>query len=415
MSRGLRYFRLQCKRFFKLFLAVFLLSAVLCGAMGFILGNLLEANGSDEQKQPVRIGFTGDLSDSYLQMGLAAAQNFDSTRFSVEFLTLEESEARRMLNKGELAAFLIVPERFFEKAVDGDLGKLTYVSSAGTVDFGTKITNDILKAAALVVFNSQKGTRGFIHAARAAGTEESEALRLDDLLVLKFVDYILVRSLVYSVNEIGFNGAESSDDSIIYGILILFLLLWGITCCTVFASRRRPLSRVLGSKGTGAFTQVAGEFAAYFLFMLTTVSVVLAAAIAMVGLFPDGIGRALDRESVIRAAAAFILPVLTVSAMQFFLYEITDGVISGVLLQFLVAVGMGYVTGCLYPSYFFPEGVQKVGALLPSGAAKTFLASFVAGKVHTTGLILLAAYFAVFFLLSVLLRKRNIAAEGGGV
>lgn len=415
MRRGARYFKLQCKRFFKLFFFVFLLTAVLCGAMAAVLNSMLNVNRSGEQRQPVRIGITGDLSDSYLQMGLAAAQNFDSTRFSVEFLTLTEDEARKKLDNGEISSFLIVPDSFFTNAVGGDLGKLTYVSSAGTVDFGTKITNDILKAAASVVLNSQKGTRGFLHAARDAGVDEDEARRLDDLLVLKFVDYILARSLVYSVAELGFSGAESSDVSIVYGILTLFLMLWGITCCTVFAGRRRSLLRVLGSKGTGALTQIAGEYGAYLLFMVASIVSVFVVILLTAGI--SGLDKTVEigNDQLMRAGAALILAMVTISSMQFFLYEATDSVISGVLLQFLVAVGMGYASGCLYPSYFFPESVQKVGAILPAGAAKGFVGSFASGRFPVLEGCLLLGYFAAFFSGAVLLRKRNVSKEGGAL
>ena len=89
--------------------------------------------------------------------------------------------------------------------------------------------------------------------------------------------------------------------------------------------------------------------------------------------------------------------------------------VSGVLLQFLCAVGMGYMTGCIYPSYFFPEGVQRVGAFLPSGAARVFLAKGAEGSFSVPDFLILIGYFALFFLGSVLLRKRRIAAEGGGL
>ena len=106
---------------------------------------------------------------------------------------------------------------------------------------------------------------------------------------------------------------------------------------------------------------------------------------------------------------------IAVSSMQFFLYEATEGVISGVLLQFLVAVGMGYVAGCMYPSNFFPESLQRFGALTPAGAAKSFIGSLAAGGFRTGAFVILVVCFLGFFIGSVLLRKRNVAAEGGAL
>ena len=410
MSRAFTYFRLSLKRTFKLFPFVLILSSVLCASMGLILWNLLYANESDEQKQPITIAVTGDVNDPYLKLGMAAAQHMDSTRFSVNLVTVSEDEAREMLKNDEISGYLNIPESFFVKAVDGDLGTLTFVSSSGTVDFGKKLTNNILQAATRIVFYSQKSSRGFYHAALAAGFGREEALEIDETLILYYVDYILERTGVYSVENTGFSGASGSSGSLVYGIGLEFILIWGITCCTVFAAKKDSLARVLAAKGTGPLAQISGEYASYFLFILTTVSVILTAAMIIVGSKAD-----FGDVSFPRLAASLLLPVAVISAMHFFLYEITRGIVSGVLLQFLCAVGMGYVTGCIYPAYFFPESVQRAARFLPSGAARIFLASGTEGSFMPVEFLILIGYFAVFFFGSVLLRRRRIAMEGGAL
>ena len=415
MRRRLLYLRLQFKRFFRLFPFVVILTAVLFAALGAIIYAVAGSPDSDEQKQMVRIGVVGDMSDSYLEMGVAAARELDATRFSVEFVTLDEESAGEMLGRGELSAYLIVPDGFARNALHGDIGKVTYVSSAGTVDFGTKITNDLLVAVGRTIINAQKGVFGFQSAAEAAGLSSKEADRLGSVLARKMIDVILSRTALFALNEIGTNGAKSENDSIISGLIVMFFSLWGISCCTVFSARSRQMSRILDSKGFGIIPQVGGEYLAYLVFMLSTFAVIIAGLYAVSGALPEALGEMITSELNPTFVAGLAVPVIALSSMQFFLYELTSGLIPGVLTQFLCAVGMGYITGCMYPVYFFPESVQKFSACLPTGAARIFIASASGGAFNSTALVCLSVYFVFFISASAVVRKLRNASAGGGL
>ena len=104
-----------------------------------------------------------------------------------------------------------------------------------------------------------------------------------------------------------------------------------------------------------------------------------------------------------------LLPaVLAITALQFLLYELSDSVVSGVLLQFITAIGLAYVSGCLYPISFFPESIRAISAITPSGIARGYLSSLISGDGSTAQLISLVCYALILLAITVLVRRRRI-------
>jgi len=91
--------------------------------------------------------------------------------------------------------------------------------------------------------------------------------------------------------------------------------------------------------------------------------------------------------------------------MSFCLYQLTAQLLSGVLLQFFVTVAMCFLCGCMYPVFFFPEGLQKLGAWLPAGLARSLLAGCVTGDFPISLWLTSLGYCLVFLCASRLARK----------
>ena len=413
MSRAFGYFRLQFKRFFRLTPVVLILSALLLGAVGLAFFGLFSDAESDEQNSLVNIGLVGDMDDNYMGLAVSALQNLDSSRFSLAVKTVEdEEEAAAMLRRGELVAYLVLPDNFIEEAISGNVQKIACVTSSGAADFGTKVSTELMMTVTQMVANSQKAVFGFQKAARARGVSYDRASGMGDDVAIDVIKAIIDRESAYEVEEIGTSGMNDVKDPLLCGMLVLLLMLWGITCCTIFSSRNRTLFRVLSSKGTGCIAQVLGEYASYLIFMAATLGVLTAVIFALSPLMPSM--TLLDGLDFSRLVPGIIVPVFTISAMHFFLYEVAGGVVSSALLQFFCAMGTGYVCGCIYPAYFFPRGVQSAASILPAWSCRLWLDELLAGKLSFGTFAILAAYFAVFLILSVVVRRARILREGGG-
>ena len=187
----------------------------------------------------------------------------------------------------------------------------------------------------------------------------------------------------------------------------------GLLYCAFFARRSMALARFLKARGVGAFCQILGEYLAYL-------------SLVFLGLFSLSLPSAwlLERERIVipewEGMGAFpfwgflriLLPVaLMFAALQFFLFEAAWGMVNGILLQFLCGVGMGYLAGYFYPAAFFPERMRMIGAILPSGAAVRYVEEGLFGRASAGAATAVFAYLAVFFILTVILRKGRIGRE----
>ena len=97
-----------------------------------------------------------------------------------------------------------------------------------------------------------------------------------------------------------------------------------------------------------------------------------------------------------------------ISTMQAFLYELVTNVVNGVLLQFVVAVSMAYISGCIYPLSFFPQVVQRVAAYSPAGVALRYMQRGMTSQSIWKELVLLVLYGMVFMGLQIIRRKSRI-------
>ena len=412
MSRAAKYFGMQLKRYFKVFPFVLLLSIILFAAVTLTFSGLFSNRADDEQNSLVRIGIVGNMDDSYLGMAIGALQNLDSSRFSLatEVIDDEDAAAQKIV-RGEYVAYIVLPDNFIDEAIHGNVQKITCVTASGATDFGSRITGELMKAITEIVLNSQKAVYGFETAAEDFGLTRRESDKLGTEVAFKVIDTIIAREEAYELREIGTSGVDDIDDPLICGLIVMFLMLWGITCCTVCTARKGALYRILAAKGTGGGVQVAAEYVAYFVFMAATVSVVAVGVFVTYRFLPAA--QLFDGLDFGRIFPAVLVPVATISAMQFFIYEISGGLVSGVLLQFVCALGVGYVSGCFYPAFFFPRGVQNAASFLPAWHCRLWLDELLANRASPQTFAVLAAYFAAFLILAALIRRARIKREGG--
>lgn len=409
MKRILIYTWLQFKRAARFFPYILIFSLLICFALGFVLNLLISADTSAEKNQKVKIGLVGDTDDEYLGFGFTAIQSLDISRYSMELIEMSEDEAKRKLNRGELAAYLVIPEGFVRSVVSGDIKPISYVTTAASADIATLFKDEILSAISCMFVESQKGVYALMESMRENGA--SGISKEVDALNGEYFALILNRSSVFKTEIIGVSDSLSFGGYMLCGITVLLMLLSGISCASLFIKKDMALSKLLNANRHPAALQIMGEYASYFLTMYVNFSAVLTITFLLVG---DGISVIPELQDTspmwLTGLLLRLIPVvLAITSMQFFLYEITTGLVSGVLLQFLSALVLGYISGCLYPIRFFPEIIQKISAFTPSGLARGYLAAFLSENSSSALLIALLLYSAFFFAASAWMRKEKIA------
>jgi hypothetical protein len=401
------YLRLQLKRSGKLLYQVLLVTGLLLVGVGLLAAMILDLDASDAGKQRLNIGIVGDPTDTYLNLGIYAIETLDSSRFSVSFQRVDKREAEAQLKAGSLSAYLVIPDGFVEAVSRGENKPITYVSTDGAMGLGSAIADEVVGSVSDLLLESQNAIFGMQRYGldHGVGTDLSVS---GDKLSENYMAAILNREALYDMDIVGVSGNLSMLGYYLCGLSLVFLLLWGIGGCSLFVGRDLSLNRVLRAKGLGSLRQVTGEYVAWFSLMVVS----FACACLAFALFLKFSGFSITELGDFHDVFLFFLAMLPVAAMlsmlQFFLYELVSGPIHCILLQFSLAIALGYLSGCFYPIQFFPESIQHLQAFLPTGAGLLYLEARLSGGPCLGSLAAVLIYFVVFFCLTVLVRQRRL-------
>lgn len=406
------YLGLQLKRAIKMLPSVLAVSGVLLLALGLIVVAAIRTDALSEDKQKFKIAIVGNTAEGFLDIGIATLGSLDSSRFTFDILEMSEDEARSALESGRLHAYAVIPDGFIENAIKGDVGKVTYVTSPGALDMSAIFKNEIATFISEVLIHSQKGVYATGNAMKDAGLSGRSSMM--NGLALDYVTLILHRSNLYTAEITGVADSLSFGGYLFCGVLVFFLFMWGISCCPLFARRDNSLSRLLSAKRCGPLKQLTGEYLAYLALMLITLFALLMLITPfmpeLAGFVPEF--KYIGLSDMMSFGIKLILPAAAIAALQFFIYEAAGGIVSCVIGQFVCAVALSYIGGCLYPIYVFPEVIIGLSAFLPSAMARSFIASFFTNEACIPQALGLIGFLCLFLLLALLSRYRKLRRAG---
>lgn len=414
MKKSVTYFRLQLKRFFQMFPTIFVLSLVLFVSLGILFVSFFNQSSGSVRNSMVKLGIVGDLDEVYMDLAVTTLKNIDSSRYSIDLILIPDEEtARESLLNGDIIAYAKFPKDFVLNALEGKVENITIAMTEESSGMGASMVNEIVNSVSEYLKNSSKAANAFYYAALDRGFDMSEDIKLTGDYSINIINMVLSRDSMYEVEEIGSVGAEEVEDRLFCGIAVLFLLLWGLTCCQLFVPKKRALTTVLKSNGTGVLSQIIGEYLSYLAFMIATISLLVIGAVIIVPLLH--VEEVIADVNIFKMIPGMILPILAISSMHFFIYEAADGFVGSMLLQFGVAMGTGYISGCLYPPFFFPRIVQQAASVLPAWSARVHLNEWIYSGPSAETSIILILYFIAFITLSVIIRWYRITRSEGGI
>lgn len=401
-----KYFYLQLKLAGKLLPFVLAVTLLLSLGLGLILSGLLTVLESSDSSRPFTVALSGDTDNDYMQWGLAAIQPSEGGQFSINVVEMPQDKAHSALEKGEISAYVIIPEGFMEKALTGQIDPITYVTSTGLEGIAGQMKREITQIVTKMVVYSQKGAYGLATALRH-NTEIEDVYTPMSVLSLQYTDLILNRAEFYRVEELGVDNGLTTRDYYICAGLVVLLVLMGLPFGAVYIKKDRALTRLLRSRGYSAGQQLLCEYGAHGLAMVVLAGAVLAVAGLALALLPgSGIGSMPELGSL----AVKLLPVVVMlSALNMLVFNLSDSTVSGLLLHFFGAIGLCYVSGCIYPISAFPVGVQRFAAFLPTAVARQHLAAGFTGDGAWGSLGALLLYGLGFFAIALVLRVRKTA------
>lgn len=403
----MKYFALQEKRMLRVLPLLLCVTLVLAGCLGIVYRAMTQKDLDSEKNEKFRIAMVGTADDRFLQMGVSALTQMDASRYSLEIVEMEESEARKALDEGWISAYAVIPEGFVDAAMHGYFLPLKLVTTSGAAGLVSIVKEEITGVISDILLAAQKGIYGTWDAMTEAELLEKRQSIVDGISIA-YTELALNRTDMYQEKELGISDGLGYDGYLLCGLLVLFLMLMLLPFGLVLIHRGNALQNLLVSRGHGVLGQMACEYGAFFLSTVCMVAVLM----GVLGVF--GAEKHLKAAEGLLTLSGFLkmLPVLFVlTALSFFLFETAGNLVTGMLLMFFVTLVLCFVGGCMYPAYFFPDVIEKMAGVLPTGLAREQLASCITGGAGKSLWLLL--WGCGFWGLAYLTRSvRNAVSEG---
>lgn len=404
------YFIIQLRRACKLLPAFIALTLVMCGCAGIFAVQYLKDSETAESKKKYRIAVVGDADDSYLGFGISALSMMDDSRYMLDFPPMTEAEARQALMAGEINAYVKVPEGLTDSIVRGTNDKpITFVGSTNQKGMTGILVEELADVASTAIVRSQSAIYGMQNLLWENDMGDRWREHTEKLNI-RLIDMVLNRTGLCDLEVLGMARGLSAQGYYLSSIVLFFLLISGISNSSLFAGKSRELMGLMASRGVGAVRQVTGEYLAY---LLPEFACLLGIFLALWPMLGNGILQIDEWDGgSIGSAAGFLvtlIPVVTTfAAMQFLIYELVTGVVGSIIFQFVCGIGMAYISGYFYPASMFPDGLRRVGELLPTGVALRYADGSVTGDLSAAAGFGLLLYLVLFLGLTVLFRKHRI-------
>jgi len=409
-----KYLKLQIKRAFKLYPSILIITLITLASIILTTTVLLHQNSNKEQTK-IQLGIVGDTSESYLGVGIKALQNLDSSRFSINFIELDEESAQKSLINREISGYLRIPDKFITDILYGNNTPVEYVVLNENTGFETAIMREIADIVSEWITRTQSSVSGLQSITKDVADSNAQKKLGKNItdMNLTYITEVLGRSKSYKVHEIGIADSISTEGYYICGLILFFLLIWGLSCNKLLIKNNLSIPRSLYSRGIKSGWQLLCEFAGFFVCTLTTL-LILSIIFGIVTQNNDFGIKELETSGIF-SSVVFIIKIIPVvimiSAMQMMIYELVPGTVNSVVLQFFVAIVLAYISGCFYPNYFFPDNIQKLSSLLPSGIGFSYMRKCLTDASITYEYASIGLYTAIFALLTLAIRNYRIADD----
>ncbi|MBE6954256.1 MAG: ABC transporter permease [Ruminococcaceae bacterium] len=408
------YLRTQFKRSVRHYPAILAFTLLLAVGVVLILSSLFQSDASEEDRLRVKLGLVGDLSNSYLDLGVMLVQNFDSSQYYLEFVVTDRENAVERLKARELLGFVEVPADFVDAMMYGRDSSVKYVAISGPAVLGSLLVEEVAATISEMVSESQNGLYGYIRYADKTDIDRATRSAKIEELNIDYVERIFMRDKTYEVEVIGQGNNLSFQSYYVCAFCMLMVLLMGTVCVNLLTKSDLSLSRLLTFRRFGSTGQILAEYLPFLAIIGVNLLLFFAAAGVAVGVFDLELSFLQTLEGFgdyLLLGLAMLPSAVLLTALQFFLYELTTGIVSAVLLQILATLALAFASGYLLPLNSMPPVLAAASAYLPTGLAFSYAASLLTDSFAVGTLASVLAYAAVILAAAVAVRTVKIRSS----
>ena len=326
--------------------------------------------------------------------------NMDSSRVSIKFESMDDSEAKKALREGQIIGYFKIDRDFIDGLENGENRPIVYVSSNGGLM--SELSKELASIFSVLIIDSER----VIYAADEYLVDHPvyDRVSANTEFNMWLIKNVLARGKIYDVENISVMGNISAIDGYVCGIITLFIMLSGVGLSGLLSGDKVSMLRVLKSKGLSYMSSIICEL------IISTIYVMISMLI-LIGGFIIVKSFLLEKSLLSIDSFEFVSGILVVSimfaSMHIFIYELIDQRVVAVLIEILLGISLGYIGGCIYPLSVFPDLIQKVAIFLPSGAGMKLLISGMDYNINIMAITVLIIYTIMFIGGGYVLRNKK--------
>ncbi len=408
------YFKANLKRNIRLLPSI-LLPVLAIGLIFAVIGSAAVYSVlNSESRAKVKLGLVGKTEGTYLGFGIDSVQKYDTSKYELTFLRLDEETAKSKLKKREISAYLVVPDRFVSDLVEGKNPQITYVSNKTENNFSSEIIKEVAAVISSTVSPAEAGIYSMHKIADDNGFSKSEIRKADTELSLDYISFVLNRNKIFAPEFLGVSDGLPGETYYFCAVIFFFMLIWGIFCTGILKTKTISYIGYIKSRGIGITRQITGEYFAFSVVsatVLVVISVITGSVFEHIPLNLPGFDR-IGVSSALLFSFKILPALFMITAFEFLLYELVESSCAVIIGQFVCAIVLAYMAGCFYPINFFPVSYQKIVPFLPFGAAFSYIRQAFAKNISLSGFVAVTAYGLAFVIISVFARKARTERSG---
>ena len=410
MKQRVQYLYVEMKKTIGMFPRMLLQAILLMVIIGAIAFCGVKSMEQEPLAVSVDIGVVVREDNRMTRMALNYVENMESVSQLCRFVQVSEEEGIQMLEQGELAALVVLPEQLVEGIMNGQNPSVIVVFPKNA-RLEAMLFRELTESGAGLLRVAQAQIYGAVDTAREYGlTEQLSVMEADiDSYNLAFA---LDRLAMFDEEEISVTGRMSVLQYYVASGVILFLLLSGMAAYPVMQREPAAFRSQLMRQGVGGLWQFFCRWLCGFVCIGLLVFVIWAAFQAMGFLAPElkeQLASALvsgrNHIAVGVRVSVILLIIVTAATLIDMIYSLAGSRTAGILLIFLVSVLMVYLSGGFVPSVLMPQAMRTVGEALPTsylirafgglltGYSRGVLGQCVAGMCFYTVVFGVAGYF----------------------
>lgn len=402
MKLKLQYLWIEIKKTLKIFPRMLLQAVLLILLIGTIAFCDVKSTEQNPLAVNVDIAVVVREENMMTKMALSYVEEMESVSQICSFRQMTEDEGFGCLERGEVAALILLPEQLVEGIMNGanPTVDIYFPRHAGLEALLfrelTASGEGLLRVAQAQIYGAGDTVREYGLTDRLSGIEaEIDSYNLA---------FALDRLALYDDKNVSAFGSMSSVQFYLASGMVLFLLLVGMAMYPIVQSEPAAFRRQLERQGIGRIWQSFCQWVCAVLCIGVFFGILcIVVRLAAVLLGPDAV-RSLTEYGTGEGSAGSrmglaVLIIISIGTIIYLLHRLAGSRTSGILLVFVFSVGMVYLSGGLIPSMFLTEGMQAAGQYLPTTYLMQAAGGFLTGRITgATGqcAAVLCGYTAIF-------------------